>query len=119
MLGFRSARPAAAADPNRRAGRALLRDAAVKIDSKTYPVKDINEYGFVVEGYQGDLVPRQRVYFDLVIQLGEREDAYATDAVVVRNADHTLVCKFQDMRRDAQRALQALVSSRLQRLAPA
>jgi hypothetical protein len=97
----------------------LVREAAVKIDSKTYPVKDINELGFVVAHYQGDLVPRQRVYFDLLIQLGEREDAYAVDGLVVRTADRTLVCKFNDLRPDAKRALAQLVAIRVQRLATA
>ena len=118
MFGFRgrsSEASSQAAEAGRgRTGRALYREAAIKIDSKTYPVLDINLQGFVVEHYEGDLVPKQRVHFDLLIQLGEREEVYSTEAVVVRTAEKILVCRFEDLRRDAQRAIAQLVASRAQ-----
>ena len=118
MFGFRGrsseASSQAAAAQRGRTGRALYREAAIKIDSKTYPVVDINTQGFVVEHYEGDLVPKQRVYFDLLIQMGEREDMYRTEAVVVRVKDKILVCRFEDLRRDAHRAIEQLVASRVQ-----
>ena len=96
----------------------LAREATIKIDSKSYPVADINENGFIVEAYGGDLVPKQRVHFDLMIRLGEREEAYRVSATVIRTQNQTLVCRFDDLRRDAVRAIQALVASRLQRALP-
>ena len=118
MFGFRGrssdASSHAAAAQRGRTGRALYREAAIKIDSKTYPVLDINTQGFVVEHYEGDLVAKQRVYFDLMIQLGDREDIYRTEAVVVRTKDKVLVCRFEDLRRDASRAIEQLVAARAQ-----
>ena len=125
MFGFRGrSSDASSRAESGRQGRTLAREAAIKIDSKTYPILDINEQGFVVEHYEGDLVPKQRVYFDLLIQLGEREEVYRTEAVVVRvsqasNAkgaatDKVLVCRFEDQRKDAARAIQMLVASRAQ-----
>jgi hypothetical protein len=118
VFGFRgrsSEAASQAAEAGRgRTGRALYREAAIKIDSKTYPILDINLQGFVVEGYEGDLVAKQRVYFDLLIQLGEREEMYRTEAVVVRTTERILVCRFEDLRRDAQRAITQLVASRAQ-----
>jgi hypothetical protein len=118
VFGFRgrsSEASSQAAEAGRgRTGRALYREAAIKIDSKTYPILDINPQGFVVEHYEGDLVAKQRVYFDLLIQLGEREEVYRTEAVVVRTAEKILVCRFEDLRRDAQRAIAQLVASRAQ-----
>ena len=98
-----------------RQGKASSPEVAIKIDSKTYPILDINEQGFVVENYDGDLVPKQRVYFDLLIQVGETEKAYRTEAVVIRISEKILVCRFEDQRKDAARAIQTLIASRAQR----
>ncbi|MBI3514793.1 MAG: hypothetical protein HY060_12135 [Proteobacteria bacterium] len=115
MFGFRGrSSEASSRTESGRQGRTLFREAAIKIDSKMYPILDINEQGFVVENYDGDLVPKQRVYFDLLIQLGEREEVYRTEAVVVRVSEKILVCRFEDQRKDAARAIQALIASRAQ-----
>ncbi len=123
MVGFRGGRAALAASHTAEQGRAqtgrtLFREAAIKIDSKTYPVMDINELGFVIEHFDGDLVPRQRVYFELIIKLGEREQGFHVDALVVRTQNKTLVCRFHDLRRDALHAIQLLVASKAQRVLP-
>jgi len=114
VVSFRGGRSANAEQGPARTGRSLFREAAVKIDSKTYPITDINENGFIIEPFDGDLVPKQRVYFDLLIKVGDREDTYRAEATVIRTTNKTLVCRFNDLRRDASHALQRLVASRLQ-----
>ena len=59
--------------------RARMREGPpgqVKIDSKTFPVTDISESGVVIDGYTGDLIAKQRVYFDLILPVGEKDEAF-------------------------------------------
>ena len=56
--------------------RARLRErppGQVRIDSKTFPVTDISESGVVIDSFTGDLIVKQRVYFDLVLPVGEKD----------------------------------------------
>jgi hypothetical protein len=106
MFGFRHAAHGAAASERRHAPRVELKHGVAKIDSKTFPVKNLSTKGFVLEPYQGDLVAHQRVYLTLVLAVNGQERDFATDAVVVRTADQTLAGRFNDLRHDARRAIE-------------
>jgi hypothetical protein len=86
--------------------------ASVKIDSKVFPILDISESGFVIDEYQGDLVVKQRFYFDLVVPVGDKEQTYRTEALAVKVDGTRLVGKFLDARRDLQRAVQYVIAHR-------
>ena len=95
--------------------RARLRDrppATVKIDSKVFDVIDMSESGFVLDPYSGDLVAKQRVYFDLILPVDDKEQVFRAEAMVVKIAGTRLVGKFIDLRRDAQRAIQYILAHR-------
>lgn len=95
--------------------RARMREAPpgqVKIDSKTFSVTDINESGVVVDDCTSDLVLKQRIYFDLVLPVGEKEEAFRTEAVVVKLEKGRLVAKFLDLRNDARRAIRMIIAHR-------
>ena len=92
-----------------------MRDAPpgqVKIDSKTFPITDINESGVVIDDFGGDLVPKQRIYFDLVLPVGEKEEAFRCEALIVKLEKGRLVAKYLDLRPDAKRAIRVLMAHR-------
>jgi len=98
------------------ASRSRMRDrppATVKVDSKLYTVVDMNEAGFILEPYDGDLVVKQRVYFDLIIPVGEKDQAFPAQAIIMRRDGKRLIGKFVDLRKDAQRAIQYVVAHRV------
>jgi hypothetical protein len=107
VFGFRNAAGrAVAAIERRRVPRVALKHGVAKIDSKSFPVKNLSTQGFVLEPYQGDLITHQRVYLTLVLAINGQERDFATDAVVVRAADQTLAGRFSDLRHDARRAIE-------------
>ena len=113
MFGFRHGADHTHARPERRrAPRVELKRGLAKIDSKTYPVKNVSTEGFVLTPYDGDLVTRQRVYLTLVLAIDGKEFDFATDAVVVRTDARTLAGRFNDLRRDARRAIEHYVTAR-------
>jgi len=105
-FGFRRAEPVRPTQERRRAPRVELRRGLIKIDSKTYPVKNLSTQGFVVTPYDGDLIAHQRVYLTLVLAVGDQERDFATDAVVVRRQPGSLAGRFNDLRRDARRVIE-------------
>ncbi len=96
----------------RRAPRIELRRAAAKVDSKTYPLKNLSTAGFLMTPYEGDLVAHQRVYLTLVLQIDGKEHDYLTDAHVVRLAERNLAGRFIDLRPDARRLIERLITKR-------
>jgi hypothetical protein len=97
------------------ASRSRLRDrppATMKVDSKIYTVADIGEAGLVVEPYDGDLVPKQRVYFELIIPVGDKDQSYRAEATVIRVQDKRLIAKFNELRTDTRRAILYVVAHR-------
>ncbi|MEJ0068651.1 MAG: hypothetical protein WDO24_07930 [Pseudomonadota bacterium] len=95
--------------------RARSRDrpaATIKIDSKIFPVVDLNEAGFVIDSYEGDLVVKQRIYFDLIVPVGDKEEAYRAEATIMRLQGGRMIGRFNDLRRDAQRAIQTVMAHR-------
>jgi hypothetical protein len=98
--------------------RARMRERApgkVKIDSKTFEVTDISESGVVIDDYTGDLVARQRVYFDLILPVGgekEKEEAFRCEAAIVKLEKGRMVAKFLDLRNDARRVIRHIVAHR-------
>jgi hypothetical protein len=108
VFGFRRAEPASHIQERRRAPRVEPKRSVVKIDSKIYTVKNLSTRGFVLTPYEGDLVAHQRVYLTLVLPVGGEERDFATDAVVVRRQSGTLAARFNDLRRDARRAIELL-----------
>lgn len=100
--------------PPPRATRVPMMDASVSIDRKVYPLQNWSVSGFLLSPYEGDLVPRQRVYLELLIREGEREMSFATDAIVVRVDQGGLAARFPpDIRPDAKRAIDAYFKKRL------
>jgi hypothetical protein len=118
VLGFRGRPAGKSAQTEGGRGRAIQPDASIRIDSKSYPVFNISEAGFVIEPYEGDLVAKQRVYFDLVVRLGEQERTFRAEGTVARVKDRSLACRFNDLRRDALFAVQQLIASRSPRAMP-
>jgi hypothetical protein len=95
--------------------RARNRDrpmATVKIDSKTCPVTDISEAGVVIDEYTGDLVVKQRIYFDLIVPVGEKEQDFRVEATIVKLEKGRMVAKFLDLRKDARRAILGILAQR-------
>jgi hypothetical protein len=112
-FGFRHAGgQAAAISERRRAPRVELKHGVVKIDSKTFPVKNLSTQGFVLAPYEGDLIAHQRVYLTLMLAVNGKQRDFATDAVVVRTDHQTLAARFNDLRRDARRAIELYFQAR-------
>ncbi len=84
----------------------------VKIDSKTFEVTDISESGVVIDDFTGDLVVKQRVYFDLILPVGEKEESFRCEAAIVKLEKGRLVAKFLDLRNDARRVIRHIVAHR-------
>jgi hypothetical protein len=84
----------------------------VKIDSKTFYVTDISESGVVIDDYTGDLVAKQRVYFELILPVGEKDEAFRCEATIVKLEKTRMVAKFLDLRSDARRAIRHIVAHR-------
>jgi len=100
----RKPRDHAVAD-RRRAPRIELKRGSVKVDSKTFTLKNLSTQGFLLTPYDGDLVARQRVYLTLTLQVDGQELDYATDAQIVRIDARNLAGRFNDLRPDARRAI--------------
>jgi hypothetical protein len=95
--------------------RARLRErppGQVKIDSKTFPVTDISESGVVIDSFTGDLIVKQRVYFDLILPVGEKDESFRCEASIVKLEKGRLVAKFLDLRADARRVIRHIVAHR-------
>jgi hypothetical protein len=118
VLGFRGRPGGRSAQAEGGRGRVTQPDASIQIDSKSYPVFNISEAGLVISPYEGDLVPKQRVYFDLVVRLGEQERSFRIEGTVAQVKDQSLACRFNDLRRDALHAVQQLIISRSPRAVP-
>jgi len=84
----------------------------VKIDSKTFPVTDIGESGVVIDEYTGDLIAKQRVYFDLILPVGEKDEAFRCEASILKLEKGRMVAKFLDLRADARRVIRHIVAHR-------
>jgi hypothetical protein len=116
VFGFRSAAGRGPAVRERRtAPRVELKHGLAKIDSKTFPVKNLSTHGFVLGAYEGDLIAHQRVYLTLVLAVNGQELDFATDAVVVRTSDRTLAGRFNNLRHDARRAIEQYFQARTTR----
>ena len=96
----------------RRAPRIELKRGAVKVDSKTFSLKNLSTGGFLLTPYDGDLIARQRVYLTLLLQVDGKEQDYLTDAHVVRVAERDLAGRFIDLRTDARRVIERLFGRR-------
>lgn len=95
--------------------RARMRErtsATVKIDSKVFDVIDMNEAGLVLDPYSGDLVAKQRFYFDLIVPINDKEESFRAEAMVIKIEGTRLVGKFIGLRRDAQRAILYMLAHR-------
>jgi hypothetical protein len=112
VFGSRSRKSAVTTTAGSRARQRDRPAATVKIDSKVFPVVDMNEAGLIVEPYDGDLVVKQRVYFDLIIPLGEKDEMFRAEATVMRRDGDRLIGKFNDLRKDARRAIQYIAAHR-------
>ena len=106
---FRSPKQPAVAD-RRRLPRVEVKEGAVKIDSKTFPLKNISMTGFLLTPYQGDLVARQRVYLTLMLKVDGKDVDFPTDALIVRIGPSGLAGRFFDLRKDARRAIERLMA---------
>ncbi len=111
MLGSRG-RSSASVTTAASRSRMRERPATVKIDSKVFTVIDMNEAGLVIEPYEGDLIVKQRVYFDLIIPVGETEAMFRAEAIVTRRDGNRLIGRFNDLRNDARRAIQYVAAHR-------
>jgi hypothetical protein len=96
----------------RRAARLELKRGSVKVDSKTFSLKNLSTAGFLLTAYQGDLIARQRVYLTLLLPVDGQERDFPTDAQVVRINQHDLACRFNDLRPDARRTIERLLAKR-------
>ena len=95
--------------------RSRMRDrppATVQIDSKVFTVVDMNEAGLIIEPYDGDLVVKQKVYFDLIMPIGDKDRAFRAEAIITRRDGQRLIGKFNDLRNDVRRAIQYVVAHR-------
>lgn len=106
---FDAAPPPEPKSPSPRRHQPELKGLSVKIDSKTHPLRDLSLAGFLIEPYEGDLVAKQRVYLNLILSDGQHQSEFRTVALVVRIENNVLVGRFIDLRRDAQRAIEALL----------
>ncbi|MBI3516240.1 MAG: hypothetical protein HY060_19585 [Proteobacteria bacterium] len=110
---FTSRKKATGAVAERRhAPRIALKRASAKVDSKTFPLANVSTTGFLLGAYEGDLIARQRVYLTLMIEVDGQPQDYLTDAVVVRLSDKSLAGRFGNLRRDARRAIERLMTKR-------
>jgi hypothetical protein len=102
--------------------RARMREAPpgqVKIDSKSFSVTDISESGVVIDDFTGDLLVKQRIYFDLILPVGEKDESFRCEAMIVKLEKGRLVAKFLDLRNDARRVIRHIVAHRNAVIAPA
>jgi len=112
VLGTRGRNSATVTTAGSRARQRERPPATVKIDSKIFTVIDMNEAGLVIEPYDGDLVVKQRAYFDLIIPIGDKEHQFRAEVTVTRRDGERLIGKFNDLRSDARRAIQYVVAHR-------
>jgi len=78
----------------------------VRIDSKVYPLSNWGPTGFMIDGFEGSLVVKQRFSAVLMLPEGDKTIEYRTDAVVVRQDGRTLGAKFLFLSPDAKRAIE-------------
>jgi hypothetical protein len=84
-------------------------DAQIKIDSKVYALENWGASGFVVDGFSGSMVMKQRFAATLMIREGEQTIEFRTDAVVVRAEGKKLGAKFLFLSPEAKRAIESRV----------
>jgi hypothetical protein len=102
--------------------RSRVRDrplATIKVDSKIYTVIDIGEAGLVLDPYDGDLVAKQKIYFELVIPVGDSDKSFRAEATVIRVENKRLTAKFGELRNETRRAIQYVVAHRIAMAKPA
>lgn len=92
-------------DPRASAGP----DAQIKIDSKVYALDNWGASGFVIDGFAGSMVMKQRFAAVLMIRDGEQTTEFKTDAVVVRTDGKTLGAKFLFLSPAAKRTIESRV----------
>jgi hypothetical protein len=107
---FRSTRKQPSIAERRRLPRIEVKGATAKIDSKSFPLKNLSISGFLLSPYDGDLVARQRVYLTLMLKIDGQDQDYLTDAVIVRLGTGGLAGRFNDLRKDARRAIERLLT---------
>ncbi len=95
----------------RRAARIELKNGTAKVDSKVFPLKNLSVSGFLLNPYEGDgLIARQRVYLTLMLKVDGQEQDFLTDAQVVRIGERSLAGRFNNLRPDARRAIERLIT---------
>jgi hypothetical protein len=112
-VSFLSRKPRATQmQDRRRAPRIELKQGTAKVDSKTFPLKNLSTTGFLLTPYQGDLIAHQRVYLTLLLPIDGAERDFLTDAQVVRLDANTLAGRFNNLRPDARRTIERLLAKR-------
>lgn len=84
-------------------------DAQIKIDSKVYALENWGTSGFVIDGFAGSMVMKQRFAATLMIREGEQTTEFKTDAVVVRTEGKKLGAKFLFLSPEVKRTIESRV----------
>ena len=94
----------------RRAGRVHGAGIRVRIDSHVYPVGDLSGSGLRVENYDGSIVERQAVHFELHLMTANRITKMPAHGVAIRCDTDGLAIRFSKMLPFYRRQLEEFVS---------
>ncbi|MBK1696848.1 hypothetical protein [Rhodovibrio salinarum] len=98
MWPFNLFKPKSASRPRNAGGRA---DAAApgtvaraRIDSRVYPVVQLDHTTVTIDGFTGDMVPRQRFHFAFCLEVDGEEVEVPTSGTVLQVAGGRVVAKY-------------------------
>ena len=77
--------------------------------SKIYALENWGASGFVIDGFAGSMVMKQRFAATRMIREGEQTTEFRTDAVVVRAEGNKLGAKFLFLSPEARRTIKSRV----------
>ena len=83
----------------------------VKIDSHVYPVGDLSGTGLRVENYDGSIVERQAVHFELHLMVANRISKLPAHGVAIRMDPEGLAIRFSKMQPYYRKMLEEFVTN--------
>jgi hypothetical protein len=90
---------------------AAAAQARVRIDSRTYPLAALDRQKLVVDGYNGDLIPRQRFHFAFLLPIDGDTVEVPTRGVVLAIQDGRLHARYLAPQPYHQRLMRKAIDS--------
>ena len=99
---------------NKRLGARMI---TIDFDGEFYATKDWSLGGFLIDGYEGQLVPKQTLPISLILEDGARTYEHAASVRVVRTdtANRKIAARFDGLDAEAFDLLDGWQSGRLRR----